>query len=77
MEDVLTENRIWKSRLQDVGVVKAADALNWGFSGVMLRGSGIKWDVRKTQPYEVYSELDFDIPIGINGDCYDRHGINP
>lgn len=73
MEDVLTDNRIWKCRLQDIGIVKAADALNWGFSGVMLRGSGIKWDIRKTQPYDAYSELEFDIPVGINGDCYDRY----
>uniref|UniRef100_A0A914HH96 Complex I-49kD n=1 Tax=Globodera rostochiensis TaxID=31243 RepID=A0A914HH96_GLORO len=73
LEDTLTENRIWKKRLIDIGVVKAADALNWGFSGVMLRGSGIKWDLRKTQPYEVYDQLEFDVPVGINGDCYDRY----
>ena len=52
--------------------MKASDALNWGFSGVMLRGSGIKWDLRKTQPYDSYSEVDFDVPIGTKGDCYDR-----
>jgi len=73
VEDVLTENRIWKQRTQEVGIVKAADALNWGFSGVMLRGSGIKWDVRKAHPYEVYDQVEFDVPIGTKGDCYDRY----
>ncbi|KAI6219609.1 Complex I-49kD [Aphelenchoides fujianensis] len=73
LEDVLTENRIWKQRLVDVGIVNASDALNWGFSGVMLRGSGIKWDVRKTQPYEVYDQVEFDVPVGTKGDCYDRY----
>ncbi|GJQ88154.1 hypothetical protein Trydic_g13156 [Trypoxylus dichotomus] len=72
LEDVLTNNRLWVMRTKDIGVVKAEDALNLSFSGVMLRGSGIKWDLRKTQPYEVYDELDFDVPIGVNGDCYDR-----
>lgn len=57
-------------------MVRAADALNWGFSGVMLRGSGIKWDLRKTQPYEVYDQLEFDVPVGINGDCYDRSVVS-
>lgn len=75
IEEMLTNNRIWKQRLVDIGVVKAKDALNWGFSGVMLRGSGILWDLRKTQPYEIYDKLDFDIPIGTNGDCYDRYLI--
>nr|YP_010139059.1 NADH dehydrogenase subunit 7 [Lithodesmium undulatum]QQJ94667.1 NADH dehydrogenase subunit 7 [Lithodesmium undulatum] len=75
IEDLLTENRIWKQRLVDVGVVTASDAYQWGFSGVMLRGSGVKWDLRKTQPYEVYPNLDFNIPIGTNGDCYDRYLI--
>lgn len=75
IEELLTDNRIWKQRLVDIGVVNAKDALDWGFSGVMLRGSGISWDLRKTQPYEVYNKLDFDIPIGTNGDCYDRYLI--
>ncbi|KAI6215930.1 Complex I-49kD [Aphelenchoides besseyi] len=73
LEDVLTENRIWKQRLIDVGIVDADNALNWGFSGVMLRGSGIKWDIRKTQPYEVYDQVEFDVPVGTKGDCYDRY----
>uniref|UniRef100_A0A0N5A301 Complex I-49kD n=1 Tax=Parastrongyloides trichosuri TaxID=131310 RepID=A0A0N5A301_PARTI len=73
LEDMLTENRIWKQRTQDVGIVKASDALNWGFSGVMLRGSGIKWDVRKSAPYDGYEKIDFDVPIGTKGDCYDRY----
>jgi len=75
MEELLTSNRIWKQRLVDIGIVSAADALNWGFSGVMLRGSGIPWDLRKNQPYEIYDKLDFEIPIGKNGDCYDRYLI--
>ncbi len=73
VEDLLTENRIWKARTIGVGVVTAEDALNLGFSGVMLRGSGIKWDLRKTQPYEVYDKLEFDVPIGAAGDTYDRY----
>ena len=75
MEDMLTENRIWKQRLVDIGVVTANDACQWGFSGVMLRGSGLYWDLRKSQPYEIYDKLDFDIPVGTNGDCYDRYLI--
>jgi NADH dehydrogenase (ubiquinone) Fe-S protein 2 len=75
MEDMLTENRIWKQRLVDIGVVNANDACQWGFSGVMLRGSGIYWDLRKSQPYEVYGQLKFNIPVGNNGDCYDRYLI--
>lgn len=75
MEEMLTENRIWKQRLVDVGIVSAKDALDWGFSGVMLRGSGINWDLRKSQPYEIYNEVSFDIPVGDNGDCYDRYLI--
>ena len=75
IEDLLTENRIWKQRLVDIGTVTAQDAYQWGFSGVMLRGSGVKWDLRKSQPYEIYNELKFDIPIGTNGDCYDRYLI--
>jgi NADH dehydrogenase (ubiquinone) Fe-S protein 2 len=73
IEELLTENRIWKQRLVDIGRVSTRDALGWGFSGVMLRGSGVKWDLRKTQPYEIYSKLNFDIPTGRNGDCYDRY----
>ncbi len=75
IEELLTENRIWKQRLVDIGKVSARDALGWGFSGVMLRGSGVKWDLRKNQPYEIYSKLEFDIPTGRNGDCYDRYLI--
>jgi NADH dehydrogenase (ubiquinone) Fe-S protein 2 len=75
MEDMLTENRIWKQRLVDIGIVTANDACQWGFSGVMLRGSGVYWDLRKSQPYEIYDKLRFDIPVGTNGDCYDRYLI--
>ena len=75
VEDMLTENRIWKQRLVDIGVVTHSEACDWGFSGVMLRGSGIKWDLRKTQPYEVYDAMDFEVPTGSNGDCYDRYLI--
>jgi NADH dehydrogenase (ubiquinone) Fe-S protein 2 len=75
MEDMLTENRIWKQRLVDIGIVNATDACQWGFSGVMLRGSGIYWDLRKSQPYEIYDKLKFEIPVGTNGDCYDRYLI--
>ena len=75
MEELLTDNRIWKQRLVDIGVVPMKSALDWGFSGVMLRGSGVSWDLRKTQPYEVYDRLDFDVPVGTNGDCYDRYLI--
>lgn len=75
IEEMLTSNRIWKQRLVDIGKVSAKDAADWGFSGVMLRGSGIPWDLRKSQPYEVYSKLDFEIPVGNNGDCFDRYLI--
>ena len=75
IEEMLTSNRIWKQRLVDVGIVNYDDALAWGFSGPMLRGSGISWDLRKNQPYEIYETLDFDIPVGTNGDCYDRYCI--
>ena len=75
IEEMLTGNRIWKERLVDVGVVTAKNAVDWGFSGVMLRGSGIPWDLRKSQSYEIYSELEFNIPVGNNGDCYDRYLI--
>ena len=72
-ETLLTDNRIWKQRLVDVGIVTSERALQMGFTGPMLRGSGIAWDLRKKQPYEVYDLLDFDIPVGTNGDCYDRY----
>ena len=75
IEGLLTDNRIFKQRNVDIGVVSLKDAFAWGFSGVMVRGSGAAWDLRKAQPYECYSELDFDIPIGKNGDCYDRYLI--
>ncbi len=75
MENLLTENRIFKQRMVDIGVVSHQQALDWGFSGPMIRGSGIAWDLRKSQPYEIYGELDFDIPIGKNGDSYDRYLI--
>ena len=73
IEGLLTDNRIFKQRNVDIGVVTAEDALKWGFSGVMVRGSGMAWDLRRSQPYEIYNELDFKIPIGKNGDCYDRY----
>lgn len=72
-EELLTTNRIWKQRLSQVGVVDSVRAMELGFSGVMLRGSGIAWDLRKEIGYEVYNELNFDIPVGIEGDCYDRY----
>ncbi len=75
VEDLVTDNRLWKQRTIDVGVISAEDALNFGCSGVMLRGSGIKWDLRKTQPYDGYEKYDFDVPVGVNGDCYDRYLI--
>jgi len=73
LEGLVTENRIFKQRNVDIGVVSQADAIAWGFSGVMVRGSGIAWDLRRAQPYEVYNELDFLIPVGKNGDCWDRY----
>jgi Ni,Fe-hydrogenase III large subunit len=72
LEEMLTNNRIWKQRLVDIGVVTAQQASDWGFSGVMLRGSGVCWDLRKASPYDVYDKLEFDIPVGTRGDCYDR-----
>jgi NADH-quinone oxidoreductase subunit D len=72
-ETLLTDNRIWKQRTVGVGVVSPERALALGMTGPMLRGSGIAWDLRKKQPYEVYADLDFDIPVGVNGDCYDRY----
>ena len=75
IEGLLTDNRIFKQRNVDIGVVSLEDAFAWGFSGIMVRGSGAAWDLRRAQPYECYSELEFDIPIGKNGDCYDRYLI--
>ena len=75
IDSLLTNNRIFKQRNVDIGVVDLEDAWNWGFSGVMVRGSGAAWDLRKSQPYECYDEMEFDIPIGKNGDCYDRYLI--
>ncbi len=74
-ETLLTDNRIWKQRTVGIGVVSPERAQQMGFTGPMLRGSGIAWDLRKKQPYEVYDRMDFDIPIGRNGDCYDRYLI--
>jgi len=73
LEELLTENRIFKQRTVNIGTVSAGDALDWGFTGPMLRGSGVPWDLRKSQPYDVYAEMDFDVPIGKNGDCWDRY----
>ena len=73
LETLLTDNRIFKQRNVDVGIVSKQDALDYSFSGVMLRGSGVAWDLRKSQPYDCYKQLDFKIPIGKNGDCYDRY----
>jgi NADH-quinone oxidoreductase subunit D len=73
LEHLLTENRIFKQRTVDIGIVTADQALDWGFSGPVLRGSGLPWDLRKSQPYDTYEEVDFDIPIGKHGDCYDRY----
>ena len=72
-ETLLTDNRIWKQRTVGIGVVTPERAVELGFSGAMLRGSGVEWDLRKKQPYEVYDRVDFDIPVGVNGDCYDRY----
>jgi NADH-quinone oxidoreductase subunit D len=72
-ETLLTDNRIWKQRTVNIGVVSPERALQLGFSGPMLRGSGVEWDLRKKQPYEIYERMDFDIPVGVNGDCYDRY----
>ena len=73
IESLVTENRIFKQRNVDIGVVSKQQALDWGFTGVMLRGSDIAWDLRKSQPYECYADLEFDIPVGKNGDCWDRY----
>jgi NADH-quinone oxidoreductase subunit D len=72
-EELLTNNRIWKQRTVDIGIIPPEQALAWGMSGPMLRGSGIEWDLRKKQPYAKYAEVDFDIPVGVKGDCYDRY----
>jgi NADH dehydrogenase (ubiquinone) Fe-S protein 2 len=71
--ELLTTNRIWATRLKNIGVVSQKQSIDWGFSGVMLRGSGLTWDLRKEQPYEEYNKIDFQIPVGQNGDCYDRY----
>nr|UAX19805.1 Nad7 [Alaria marginata]UAX19881.1 Nad7 [Alaria marginata]UAX20109.1 Nad7 [Alaria marginata]UAX20147.1 Nad7 [Alaria marginata]WKY97623.1 Nad7 [Alaria marginata] len=73
MEEMLTDNRIWQERLVDIGVVSAQEAIDWGFSGVMLRGSGVRWDLRKNEPYDAYSDMDFQGVVGRTGDCYDRY----
>ncbi|MEK9971342.1 MAG: NADH-quinone oxidoreductase subunit D, partial [Ferrovibrio sp.] len=73
IEGLLTENRIYRQRNVDIGVISAKDAMDWSFSGVMLRGSGVAWDLRKSQPYDGYEMYDFDIPVGKNGDCFDRY----
>lgn len=73
IEEVVTGNRIWKERTIGIGVVTAKEALDYSFSGVMLRGSGVPWDIRKIAPYDKYDEVEFDVPVGKNGDCYDRY----
>jgi NADH-quinone oxidoreductase subunit D len=73
IEGLLTGNRIFKQRNVDIGIVSPETAMAWGFTGVMVRGSGMPWDLRKSQPYECYADLDFDVPVGLNGDCYDRY----
>ncbi|WCR57831.1 NADH-quinone oxidoreductase subunit D [Wolbachia endosymbiont of Ctenocephalides felis wCfeJ] len=73
VDELLTENRIWKQRTVEISEISIKQALDWGFSGPMLRAAGLAWDLRKSQPYEIYDQLDFDIPIGQNGDCYDRY----
>jgi NADH-quinone oxidoreductase subunit D len=73
MEELLTENRIFKQRTVNIGKISAEDAFDWGLTGPMLRASGVPWDLRKAQPYDAYGEMDFDIPIGKNGDCWDRY----
>lgn len=73
IEELVTANRIWKERTIGIGTVTAQEAIDYGFSGVMLRGSGIPWDLRKVQPYDAYDQVEFDVPVGKNGDCYDRY----
>ena len=73
LEELLTGNRIWKQRTVDIGVISAEDALAWGWSGPCLRASGVPWDLRRAQPYDKYAEVEFSVPVGRNGDCYDRY----
>jgi NADH-quinone oxidoreductase subunit D len=73
LENLLTENRIFKQRTVDIGIISPDDAFDWGLSGPMLRGSGVAWDLRKSQPYDAYADMDFDIPVGKNGDCWSRY----
>ena len=75
LENLLSDNRIFKQRTVDIGIVSAEDAVDFGFTGPMLRASGVKWDLRKEEPYEIYDKLDFEIPVGKNGDCYDRYFV--
>jgi NADH-quinone oxidoreductase subunit D len=75
LEGLLTANRIWKQRTVDIGVMSPEDALAWGFSGPCLRASGVAWDLRKAQPYDMYEQVEFKVPVGRNGDCYDRYLI--
>jgi len=73
LEHVLTTNRIWKQRTVDIGIMSAEQALAWGFSGPCIRASGVPWDLRRSQPYDMYDQVEFDVPVGRNGDCYDRY----
>jgi len=75
LETLLTSNRIWKQRTVDIGILSAEDALAWGFSGPCLRASGVPWDLRKSQPYDMYEQVEFKVPVARNGDCYDRYLI--
>ena len=75
LENLVSDNRIFKQRTVDIGIVSAEDAVDFGFTGPMLRASGVKWDLRKEEPYEIYDKLDFEIPVGKNGDCYDRYFV--
>ena len=75
LENLVSDNRIFKQRTVDIGIVSAEDAVDFGFTGPMLRASGVKWDLRKEEPYEIYDKLDFEIPVGNNGDCYDRYFV--
>ena len=75
LEDLLSDNRIFKQRTVDIGIVSSQDAIDFGFTGPMLRASGVKWDLRKEESYEIYDKLDFEIPVGENGDCYDRYFV--
>jgi NADH-quinone oxidoreductase subunit D len=75
LEELLTENRIFKQRTVDIGAISASDALDWGFTGPNLRAAGVPWDLRKAQPYDGYDQVDFDVPVGKHGDCYDRYVV--